>query len=246
MCESSSPCVHRRWNLGCSLNRDVTKQLPCVAGAVFFFSGLENARTSKSCFQALRGKENQRKRGLSELATQQNLLKHLLCRQCILWVQIKGDCNFLLVFFSLVCPFIFCVKQLNIHRSRAGPYKGNSRWHYCKKTKKKPFCFAAVLCQFDELWFPCFSWLTGFTISKIKSVQNFSGEVLYWFRAMVGLSHLKIRSWGHWIDYFCSTRLPNTDFPVVGCCHFAPLVIHPRTPSYREGHICLFNPFWHE
>ena len=79
-----------------------------------FFSGLENARTTKSCFQALRGKENQRTPGLSELATQQNLLKHLLCRQCILWVQIKGDCNFLLVFFSLVCPFIFCVKQLNI------------------------------------------------------------------------------------------------------------------------------------
>ena len=57
--------------------------------------------------------------------------------------------------------------------------------------------------------------------SKIKSVQNFSGEVLYWFRAMMGLSHLKIGSWGHWIDCFCSTRLPNTDFPVVGCCHFA-------------------------
>ena len=97
----------------------------------FFFQGegrnLESARTTKSCFQALRGKENQRTPGLSELATQQNLLKHVLCRQCILWVQIKGDCNFLLVFFSLVCPFIFCVKQLNVRRSRAGPYKGNSR-----------------------------------------------------------------------------------------------------------------------
>ena len=91
-------------------------------------------------------------------------------------------------------------------------------FYFLCETVKHPFCFAAVLCQFGELWYLCFSWLIGFTISKIKSV---SGEVLYWFRAMMGLSHLKIRSWGHWIDCFCSTRLPNTDFPVVGCCHFA-------------------------
>ena len=144
------------------------------------------------------------------------------------------------LFFSSLSFYFLCetVKHPSI---KGRPiYKGTSRWHYCKKTKKKPFCFAAVLCQLDKLWCPCFSWLTGFTISKIKSVQNFSGEVHYWFRAMMGLSHLKIKSWGHWIDYFCSTRLPNTDFPVVGCCHFAS----PGHTSHNAQHCWkLLRPF---
>lgn len=128
----------------------------------------------------------------------------------------KGWLQLLLVFFSVVCPFIFCVKQLNIHRSRAGPYTGNSRWHNCKKTKKKPFFFAAVLCQFDELWYLCFSWLIGFTSSTIKIVQIFSFEFLYWFRAMVGW---KPGVGGHWIDFFLHGFLTQI-FPVFGC-HFA-------------------------
>ena len=91
------------------------------------------------------------------------------------------------------------------------------------------------MCQFGELWYLCFSWLIGFTSSKVKSVQNFSVEVLYWFRATVGLSHLKIRSWGP-LNRFFSTRLPNTDFPVV-CCDF----VSPGHTSYCQGHIDPFS-----
>ena len=127
----------------------------------FSFSGrgknLENARTTKSCFQALRGKENQRTPGLSELATQQDLLKHLLCRQCILWVQIKGDCNFLLVFFSLVCPSIFCVKQLNVHRSRAAHIRGILGDIIVSKQRKNRFAlllFCVSLVLFGTFAFP--------------------------------------------------------------------------------------------
>ena len=155
------------------------------------------------------------------------------------WLQLS-PCLF---FFSL--SFIFCVKLLNVYRSRAGPYKGNSQWHYCKETKKKRLCFPAVLCQFGELWCLCFSWLIGFTISKTKSVQIFSFEVLYWFRAMVGLSHLKTRSWGPLNRFFFFLHGFLTQIsPSLAAAILHPLVIHPRTISYREGHICLSILAW--
>ena len=51
----------------------------------------------------------------------------------------------------------------------------------------------------------------------------------------MGLSHLKIKSWGP-LNRFFSTRLPNTDFPVV-CYHF----VSPGHTSYCQGHIYPFS-----